>query len=160
MLITFTDHVNRQQDRLEISMSLAGAIEKPVDLNLIPVMVNHGCMGLPQELVCYIMEILRDDLQALKASSLTYKAMFVSSRQLIHQILQKRETNSVVMLNFAYYCTWVNVASSNTLNRPTSMIPSSSHWTLSYLTPSASNLWTRSTPSSSSSTTLPHGQIT
>ena len=40
-------------------------------------------MILPTELVDYIMDILRDDLRALKACSLTCWAMFASTRHLI-----------------------------------------------------------------------------
>ena len=45
-------------------------------------------MGLPQELVDHIMNMLYDDIPALKASSLTCKAMFASTRHLIHQTLE------------------------------------------------------------------------
>lgn len=45
-------------------------------------------MGLPQELVDYIMDMLHDDPNALKACSLTCKAMFASTRHLIHQTLR------------------------------------------------------------------------
>ena len=62
-------------------------MHKPVDLNLIVNTIHHGCMGLPQELVDYTMEMLHDDIQALKACSLTCKAMFVSTRHLVHQTL-------------------------------------------------------------------------
>ena len=51
-------------------------------------------MGLPQELVDYTMDMLHDDIQALKACSLTCKAMFASARRLIHQILYLTERNS------------------------------------------------------------------
>ena len=44
-------------------------------------------MGLPQEVVDRIVEILQNDMRALKACSLTCKAMFVSTRHLIHQTL-------------------------------------------------------------------------
>ena len=44
-------------------------------------------MGLPQELVDYIMDMLRDDIPALKACSLTCRPMFASTRRLIHRIL-------------------------------------------------------------------------
>ena len=44
-------------------------------------------MGLPQELIDHIAYMLCDDLPALKACSLTCKAMFASTRRLIHQIL-------------------------------------------------------------------------
>ena len=51
-------------------------------------------MGLPQELVDQIVDMLRDDLRALKACSLTCKAMFASTRHLIHQRLCLTERNS------------------------------------------------------------------
>ena len=44
-------------------------------------------MGLPRELVDYIMDMLHDDFPTLKACSLTCKAMFASTRRLIHQTL-------------------------------------------------------------------------
>ena len=45
-------------------------------------------MGLPQELVDHVMYMLCDNIPALKACSLTCKAMFASTRHLIHQTLQ------------------------------------------------------------------------
>ena len=48
----------------------------------------QGCMGLPQELIDYIMDMLCGDTPALKACSLTCKAMFASTRHLIHQRLR------------------------------------------------------------------------
>src|ERR1700753_3862742 len=44
-------------------------------------------MGLPQELVDHVMDMLYDNIPALKACSLTCKAMFASTRHLIHQKL-------------------------------------------------------------------------
>ena len=44
-------------------------------------------MGLPQELIDDIIAILQDDIRALKACSLTCKAMFASPRHLIHRTL-------------------------------------------------------------------------
>ena len=44
-------------------------------------------MGLPQELVDHIVDVLHDDPPALKACSLTCRAMFASTRHLIHQTL-------------------------------------------------------------------------
>ena len=44
-------------------------------------------MGLPQELIDYIINMHRDDFTTLKACSLTCKAMFTSSRPLLHQRL-------------------------------------------------------------------------
>jgi hypothetical protein len=51
-------------------------------------------MGLPQELVEHVMEMLRDDIRALKSSSLTCKAMFVSTRHLIHRTLCLTPSNN------------------------------------------------------------------
>ena len=67
--------------------SLVGVPEQPVGLNLICSTINGGCMGLPQELVDHIVDTLHEDLPALKACSLTCKAMFASTRHLIHQTL-------------------------------------------------------------------------
>ena len=50
-------------------------------------------MGLPQELVDYIMGMLEDDLRTLKACSLTCKAMFASTRRLVHQTLCLSQRN-------------------------------------------------------------------
>ena len=61
------------------------AVEQLSDLNIIAAAIPHGCMGLPQELINHIMDILHDDFEALKACSLTCKAMFVSVRPLIHR---------------------------------------------------------------------------
>ncbi|KAF9781756.1 hypothetical protein BJ322DRAFT_1111680 [Thelephora terrestris] len=58
-----------------------------VDLDSISAAIHHGCMGLPQELVDHITNMLCDDVSALQACSLTCKAMFVSTRHLIHQTL-------------------------------------------------------------------------
>ena len=44
-------------------------------------------MILPTELIHYIMDILGDDLPALKACSLTCRTMLTSARRLIHQAL-------------------------------------------------------------------------
>ena len=44
-------------------------------------------MGLPQEVVDRIMNILQDDKRDLEACSLTCKAMFASTRHLIHRTL-------------------------------------------------------------------------
>ena len=41
--------------------------------------------GLPQEIVGHVASMLRDDLKSLKACSLTYKALFVSTRHGIHR---------------------------------------------------------------------------
>ena len=41
--------------------------------------------GLPQEIVDYVVSMLRDDLKSLKACSLTCKALFISTRHLIHR---------------------------------------------------------------------------
>jgi len=45
-------------------------------------------MGLPQEVVEHIMDMLQGNGKALKACSLTCKAMFASTRHLIHQRLR------------------------------------------------------------------------
>ena len=50
-------------------------------------------MGLPQEVVDRIMDILQDDESDLKACSLTCKAMFASTRHLIHQTLNLEREN-------------------------------------------------------------------
>ena len=44
-------------------------------------------MGLPQEIVDHIIDTLQNDMIALKACSLTCKAMFASARHLIHHTL-------------------------------------------------------------------------
>ena len=62
-------------------------VEQPVDLLQISSAVHRGCVGLPQELIDHIMNILHDDLRTLKACSLTCKAMFSSTRHLIHRKL-------------------------------------------------------------------------
>ena len=49
-----------------------------VDPDQIYTMAHRGCMGLPQEIVDYTMEMLRDDPRTLKACSLTCKLMLDS----------------------------------------------------------------------------------
>ena len=61
---------------------------RPANLTRIVATVHYGCMGLPQELVDHIMGELHDDLTALKACSLTCKAMFASTLHLVHQTLR------------------------------------------------------------------------
>ena len=61
--------------------------KQPVDLNLISTAFHHGCMRVPQELVDEIMNMLCDDPSALRACSLTCRAMFASVRPLIHRKL-------------------------------------------------------------------------
>ena len=73
-------------------------VEQPVDLGPISAAVHHGCMGIPQELVDHTMEMLHDDLRALKACSLTCKAMFASTRHLIHQTLRLTRWNNQSVL--------------------------------------------------------------
>ena len=75
--------------------------EPPVDLLgvLISTAIHQGCMGLPQEIVDRMVDILRDDLQALKACSLTCKAMFASARYLIHRVLYLTVQNNQSVLN-------------------------------------------------------------
>lgn len=79
-------------------MSLVGVAGRPADLGRISAAIHHGCMGLPQELINYIMDMLHGDLCALKACSLTCKAMFASTRHLIHRIfcLTVRNNQSVL----------------------------------------------------------------
>lgn len=55
-------------------------------------------MILPQELVDYIVEMLYDDIRALKACSLACKAMFASARHLIHQTLYLTPKNNQSVL--------------------------------------------------------------
>ena len=55
-------------------------------------------MGLPQELVDHIMDMLHDDLPTLKACSLTCKAMVASTRRLIHQTLWLTDRNNKSVL--------------------------------------------------------------
>jgi hypothetical protein len=57
-------------------------------------MIHYGCMGLPQELVDDIIDMLRDDFATLKACSLTCKAMFASTRHLIHRTLYLTPQNN------------------------------------------------------------------
>ena len=52
-------------------------------------------MGLPQELVDHVMGILCNNTRALKACSLTCKAMFASARPLLHRSLLLSEQNAL-----------------------------------------------------------------
>ena len=63
-------------------------------------------MGLPQELVDNIIDMLYDDLPTLKACSLTCKAMLASTRRLIHQTLWLTDQNnkSVLTLKEKFRC--------------------------------------------------------
>ena len=71
----------------------------PADLHLISAVGVHcGCMSLPQELLDHIMEMLCDDLRALKACSLTCKAMFTSTQRLIYQTLHLTARNNEKVL--------------------------------------------------------------
>lgn len=72
-----------------------------IDLGLITAKVYRGCMGLPQEVVERIMDMLRDDRRALKACSLTCKAMFASTRHLIHERLHITKEINRKMLTLA-----------------------------------------------------------
>lgn len=56
-------------------------------------------MGLPQELIDIIMNMLRDDLPTLKACSLTCRGMFASTRHLIHQTLHLTVKNNQSVLS-------------------------------------------------------------
>ena len=73
-------------------------VEEHVDLGQITAVVHRGCMGLPQELIDHTMEMLHDDLRALKACSLTCKAMFASTRHLIHHKLHLTGQNNQKVL--------------------------------------------------------------
>ena len=55
-------------------------------------------MGLPQELVDHTIGMLHDDLLALRACSLTCRAMFASTRHLIHQTLCLTQRNNESVL--------------------------------------------------------------
>ena len=57
-------------------------LEPPLDLSVI--VITGTWKGLPQEIVDHIVFMLRNDLRSLKACSLTCKAMFISTRHLIH----------------------------------------------------------------------------
>lgn len=78
--------------------------ERQVDLVRISSAAYHGCMGLPQELIDYITDILHDDLRTLKACSLTCKAMFASARHLIHQTLHLTRQNNEKVLTQEEIC--------------------------------------------------------
>lgn len=78
--------------------------EQRVGLFQISSTVHHGCMGLPQELVNCIADILHDDIHALKACSLTCKAMFASTRHLIHQTLHLTRRNNDKVLTREKLC--------------------------------------------------------
>ncbi|KAF9781819.1 hypothetical protein BJ322DRAFT_247491 [Thelephora terrestris] len=67
--------------------SFVGVARQPVYIDLISATIHRGCMGLPQELVDHVIDMLHDDLPALKSCSLTCKAMFASTRHLIHKTL-------------------------------------------------------------------------
>jgi hypothetical protein len=55
-------------------------------------------MGLPQEVIDRIVNMLQDNRRTLKACSLTCKAMFASTRHLIHQTLRVTEkTNQKIL---------------------------------------------------------------
>ena len=68
---------------------------RPVDLDRICATIHHGCMGLPQELVDHIMDMLQDNIPALQACSLTCKAMFASTRHLLHRTLKLGQKNTL-----------------------------------------------------------------
>ena len=75
--------------------------EQPVDHRQISDTVHRGCIGLPQELIDSIMDILRidGDIRALKACSLTCKAMLASTQRLIHQTLRLTPQNAQRIIN-------------------------------------------------------------
>ena len=66
-------------------------VDEPQDLYLEPLLdlstmiVTRTWKDLPQEIVDYIMSMFRNDSESLKACSLTCKAMFISTRRLIHR---------------------------------------------------------------------------
>ncbi|KAF9781758.1 hypothetical protein BJ322DRAFT_243150 [Thelephora terrestris] len=68
-------------------------VEELADLNLLSAGIYRGCMGLPQELIDDIINVLFDDPRALRACSLTCRAMFASTRRLIHQTLHLTRRN-------------------------------------------------------------------
>ena len=72
--------------------SLIGAVgskgKNSVDLNLIASTTYYSCMGLPQDLINYIMEMLHNDFEALKMCLLTCKVLFASTQHLIHKTLR------------------------------------------------------------------------
>jgi hypothetical protein len=55
-------------------------------------------MGLPQELLDHIIDMLHDDIQALKACSLVCEAMFASTRRLIYYTLRLTPENALSVL--------------------------------------------------------------
>ena len=63
---------------------LIQGLQVPV-LDLGAVTITGTWKGLPQEIVDHIMSMLRNDLQSLKACSLTCRALFVSTRPVIHR---------------------------------------------------------------------------
>lgn len=80
-------------------------VEEPaVDLGPISAAVHYGCMGLPQELIDHIMDTLHDDPRTLKACSLACKAMFASTRHLVHRTLYltRRNNQRVLTLEEKY----------------------------------------------------------
>ena len=54
-------------------------------MDLGAITITKTWKGLPQEVVDHIVFMLRDDLKSLKACSLTCKAMFISTRCVIHR---------------------------------------------------------------------------
>ena len=70
----------------------------PINLDLISAALHHGCMGVPQELVDDIMNMLCDDISTLKACSLTCRAMFASARPVIHRTLRLSLRNNGIAL--------------------------------------------------------------
>ena len=73
---------------------MAEGLPEHVDLNPVATAIHQGCMGLPQELVDCIVDMLYDNIRALKACSLTCKAMFASTRHLIHRTLYLTSRNN------------------------------------------------------------------
>ena len=64
-------------------------VERP-SLDLSTITITGTWKDLPQEIVDHIVFMLRNDLKSLKACSLTCKAMFVSTRHVIHRKIYLR----------------------------------------------------------------------
>jgi len=69
-------------DPLSLSQTISS--QNP-NLDEVAATLYPGRMGIPQELVGRIMEILQDDIVTLTACSLTCKSIYASTRHLIHQ---------------------------------------------------------------------------
>jgi len=67
-------------------------------LDLSTIIITETWKGLPQELVDYIVFMLGNDLKSLKACSLTCKALFISTRHIIHQDIYLTSENNWELL--------------------------------------------------------------